>query len=134
MSTKIFVNLPVGDPARAMAFFKALGFSVEPTFTDETAACFVITPSIYLIVMTPKRFADFTKKEIANAHETTEVITALTPDSRAAVDAMMDKALAAGATQARPADDHGFIYARSFADPDGHIWEVLWMDPAKLPA
>jgi hypothetical protein len=115
--------------SRAMAFFKALGFSFDPRFTDESAACLVIAPGIYSMLITRERFADFTKKEIANAHKTTEVLTALSADSRDAVDAMMDKALAAGAAEARPPENHGFMYGRSFNDPDGHIWEIFWMDP-----
>lgn len=134
MSTQIFVNLPVESLERSMAFFKALGFSFDPRFTDASAACLVIAPGIYSMLITRARFADFTPKRIADARETTEVLTALSQDSRAAVDALMDKALAAGATEARPAEDHGFMYGRSFNDPDGHIWEVFWMDPEKIAA
>lgn len=132
MPTKIFVNLPVKDLERSMTFFKALGYTFNPQFTDDTAACMVISEDIYAMLLTHEKFRIFTKKEIADANRTTEVLTALSMDSRETVDALMDKALAAGATEARPPEDLGFMYGRAFNDPDGHIWEIFWMDPAQI--
>lgn len=130
MPTKIFVNLPVRDLARSKAFFGALGFTFNAQFTDETAACMVIADDIYAMLLTHAKFREFTPKAIADAGSTTEVLIALSRDNREAVDRTMDAALKAGATEARPGMDHGFMYERSFNDPDGHIWEVFWMDPA----
>jgi uncharacterized protein len=132
MPTKIFVNLPVRDLERSMAFFKKLGFSFNPQFTDETAACMVISDDIYAMLLTHKKFGEFTTKTIAGATKTTEVLTCLSRDSRAEVDALVDAALAAGGTKPREPADHGFMYERSFEDPDGHIWEIMWMDPSAV--
>lgn len=130
MPTKIFVNLPVRDLDRSMAFFEALGFSFNPQFSDDTAACMIISDDIYAMLLTHAKFKEFTPKDIADTGKTTEVITALSQDSREAVDRLADAALKAGGTEARPPMDHGFMYDRSFNDPDGHIWEIFWMDPA----
>ena len=130
MATKIFVNLPVKNLEKSKEFFTQLGFAINPQFSDDTAACVVISEDIYAMILTHEKFAQFTKRQIANANEVTEVITALSADSRLQVDALFDKAIKAGATQARDAEDHGFMYLRSFNDPDGHMWEVFWMDPA----
>lgn len=127
---KIFVNLPVRDLDRSIAFFKALGFVFNPQFTDETAACMVISGDIYAMLLTHEKFATFTPKAVADATKTTEVLTALSVDSRAEVDRLVEAALASGGTEARPAMDHGFMFDRSFNDPDGHIWEIFWMDPS----
>ena len=129
MTTKIFVNLPVKDLQRSMAFFEKLGFKFNPQFTDETAACMVITDDIYAMLLTHPKFKEFTKKEIADAHKMTEVLTCLAVDSNHKVDELVDKAIAAGGTEARDPQDYGFMYGRSFNDLDGHIWEVVWMDP-----
>ncbi len=130
MPTKIFVNLPVRDLDRSKSFFEALGFSFNEQFTDDTAACMVISEDIYAMLLTHAKFKEFTPKDIADTGKTTEVLTALSQDSREAVDRMAAAALKAGATEARPAADHGFMYERSFNDPDGHIWEMFWMDSA----
>jgi hypothetical protein len=132
MATKIFVNLPVKQLDRSIAFFRQLGFSFNPQFTDETAACMVITADIYAMLLTHPKFAEFTSKPIADATATTEVLTALSVDSRAEVDRIADAALRAGGTEARAPMDYGFMFGRSFNDPDGHIWEIIWMDPAQV--
>jgi uncharacterized protein len=132
MGTKVFVNLPVADLERSVAFFKKLGFAFNAQFTDATAACMVISEENYAMLLTHAKFSEFTKKPIADAHKTTEVLTCLGLESKAAVHAMVDAALAAGATKAGEPMDHGFMIQRSFNDPDGHIWEVIWMDPAAV--
>jgi len=129
MPRKIFVNLPIRNLDASMTFFKRLGFSFNPQFTDETAACMVISDDIYAMLITETRFKDFTKKQIADATKTTEVLTALSVDSKAEVDQIMDAALKAGATEANAPQDHGFMIVRSFNDLDGHIWEIFWMNP-----
>ena len=129
MTTKIFVNLPVEDLEKSKAFFAKLGYRFNPQFTDETAACMVITDNIYAMLLTKAKFKEFTKKAIADATQTTEVLTCLSVNSKAKVDEMLDAALEAGATEARDPMDYGFMYGRSFNDLDGHIWEIVWMDP-----
>ncbi len=133
MATKIFVNLPVKDLNKSKEFFNKIGFSINPQFTDETAACVVISEDIFAMILTHEKFKEFTKKEIADATKTTEVLTCLSSDSKEKVNEMVDKAIAAGATEARDPMDYGFMYARSFNDPDGHIWEVMWMDMNAAP-
>jgi uncharacterized protein len=133
VSTKIFVNLPVKDLDRSMDFFKGLGFSFNPQFTDETAASMVISDDIYAMLLTHQKFKEFTKKEIADATKTTEVLIALSMDSREKVDSFVDKALSLGATKAREPADHGFMFERSFNDLDGHIWEFFYMDMSAFP-
>jgi predicted lactoylglutathione lyase len=132
MATKIFVNLPVKDLNRSMAFFKRLGFTFNPQFTDETAACMVISDDIYAMLLTHGKFKEFTKKEIADATKTTEVLTCLSRDSRDEVNTLVDTALRAGATETREPMDHGFMFGRSFDDLDGHIWEIMYMDPSAV--
>jgi predicted lactoylglutathione lyase len=130
MSKKIFVNLPVKQLDKSMAFFKALGFTFNPQFTDETAACMVISDDIFAMLLTEAKFKDFTRKPIADATKTTEVLTALSLDSKDEVNRMFDTALKAGATEARDVTDYGSMFGRSFNDLDGHIWEIFWMDPS----
>lgn len=134
MPSKIFVNLPVKDLKRSIDFFTHLGFSFNPQFTDDKAACLVINEgSIYAMLLTEPMFKNFTKKEIADASKTTEVLIAIDADSREQVDEMVKKAVeACGSVYAKPAD-HGWMYQHSFADPDGHQWEILYMDESKLP-
>ncbi len=132
MPTKIFVNLPVKDLDKSMKFFKQLGFTFNPQFTDETAASMVISDDIYAMLLTHAKFKEFTKKEIADANKTTEVMTALALDSKEAVNEMTEKAVKAGGTEPRPPMDYGFMFGRSFEDPDGHIWEPFWMDPSHV--
>lgn len=127
--TNIFVNMVVNDLHKSMTFFKALGYTFNEQFTDETAASLVISDTIYAMLLTPEKMKQFTKKELVDAKKATEVLLALSVDSKEAVDTMINKALAAGAREQRPKEDYGFMYSRSFEDLDGHIWEILWMDP-----
>ena len=129
MATKIFVNLPVKDLKKSMDFFTKLGFSFNKQFTDKTAACMVISDDIYAMLLTYTKFKEFTPKAIADANTTTEVLTAISVDSKDKVHQLVDTALKFGATETRPAEDYGFMFGRSFNDLDGHIWEVLWMEP-----
>ena len=129
MITKIFVNLPVNDLQTSMTFFKRAGFDFNPQFTDETAACMIISEHIYAMLLTREKFKAFTTKPIADAHRTTEVLTALAVESKEEVHEIVDKAVAAGGSETRDPQDHGFMFLRSFEDPDGHIWEIFWMDP-----
>ena len=129
-NSKIFVNLPVRNLDASMEFFKKLGFTFNAQFTDDTAACMVISEHIYAMLVTHAKFKQFTPKAIADAKTSSEVLIALSLDSKAAVDTMADAALAAGGRKAREPQDHGFMYERAFEDPDGHIWEAFWMDPA----
>ncbi|HYN45605.1 MAG TPA: VOC family protein [Allosphingosinicella sp.] len=134
MSRLIFVNLPVADLTAARAFYEAIGAVNNPQFTDETAACMVFSEIIHVMLLTHDKFAQFTPKKIADAHATTEVLICISADSREAVDDITEKALAAGGKEPREAQDYGFMYSRSFEDPDGHIWEPMWMDMAAAAA
>jgi predicted lactoylglutathione lyase len=127
-ASAIFVNLPVADLKRSIAFFEALGFSFDPQFTDETAACLVLGPSHYAMLISQSRFKDFTPYPIVDALRSTEVLVALQLGSRAEVDEVTNKAFAAGGKDFRPAEDHGWMYGRAFQDLDGHIWETFVMD------
>ena len=128
MSKLIFVNLPVADLPAAKAFYKAIGATNNPQFTDDTAACMVFSDTIHVMLLTHDKFAQFTPKRIADAHATSEVLIAISADSREGVDEITEKALAAGGREAREKQDFGFMYGRSFEDLDGHIWEPMWMD------
>jgi len=129
MSKLIFVNLPISDLPRSMAFYAALGAVNNEQFTDHTAACMVFSETIHVMLLTHDKFRQFTPKTIANARETTEVLICISADSRNDVDGTLAKAEAAGGTiDVGPKQDYGFMYGRSFEDPDGHIWEVMWMD------
>jgi predicted lactoylglutathione lyase len=129
MSKMIFVNLPVSDLPRAIAFYEALGAEKNEQFTDETAACMVFSETIHAMLLTHDKFRQFTPKKIADARESTEVLICISADSRDAVDAMAASAGAAGGVMdPGPKQDYGFMYGRSFEDLDGHIWEVMWMD------
>jgi uncharacterized protein len=131
MSTQIFVNLPVKDVAAAQRFYTALGYSINPQFSGEQSAYVVISEHITAMLLSVPHFKDFTTNEIADATTTTEVIIALSAETRAAVDELADKALAAGGSEPKAPQDHGFMYVRSFTDLDGHHWEVAWMDTAQ---
>ena len=134
MATKIFVNLPVKDLKRSMDFFEKLGFTFNLQFTDEKAACLIINePNIYAMLLREDFFKTFTKKEIADSKKTTEVLIALDAESRQQVDDLVNKALAAGGSTYAEPQDHGWMYQRSFADPDGHQWELLYMDETAIP-
>jgi uncharacterized protein len=132
MSTAIFVNLPVKDLKKSMAFFEALGFTFNPQFTDDNAACMVISEHNYAMLLTHDYFKSFATKPISDAHKSTEVMIALGLESREAVDGMVDKALKAGGKEPRPKQDHGFMVQRTFEDLDGHVWEPMWMDAAQV--
>jgi predicted lactoylglutathione lyase len=133
MSTKVFVNLPVKDLKKSMSFYDALGFKNNPAFTDDTGACMVVSEEIYVMVLTEAKFKPFTPKPIADATKSTEMLVALSRDSRDAVDDMVRKAKSSGGSTYAEPKDYGFMYQHGFQDPDGHIWEVFWMDPKGIP-
>lgn len=130
MATQVFVNLPVSDLNKAVEFFTALGFTFNPDYTDENATCMIINDDAYVMLLVENFFKTFTAKDIVDAKGSTEVIMAFSADSREGVDDMYRKAIEAGGSSSQPAQDYGFMYSRSFQDLDGHLWEVMWMDPA----
>jgi uncharacterized protein len=132
MPTRIFVNLPVKDLDRSIDFFTELGFSFDSRFTDERAACLLIGENIYAMLLVEPFFKTFTQKDVVDATKGTEAIVALGVDSRERVDELAEKALAAGGRPGNDTHDEGGMYARSFQDPDGHLWEVLYMDPSAV--
>lgn len=132
MATKVFINLPVSDVERSKAFFEGLGFSFNPQFSDDKAACIVISDSIYVQLLQRDYFATFTRKAIADAHKTTEVLIALDAASREEVDQFIAKAVELGATTYAQAADHGWMYQHSFADLDGHQWEMAYVDMSQF--
>jgi hypothetical protein len=129
MASQIFLNLPVKDLNKSIDFFTKLGYTFNPQFTDENATCMIISDTIYAMLLTEPFFKGFTKKEIPDTTVSNECIIALSADSREAVDAMIAKAVEAGATTPSAPQDHGFMYGHSFTDLDGHLWEYFWMDP-----
>jgi predicted lactoylglutathione lyase len=131
-SRLIFVNLPVKDLSASMEFFRTLGFDFDEKFTDASAACMVVSEQAFVMLLEESRFSDFTSKQVADARTSTEAIVAVSAESREAVDGFADAALSAGGTSANEPMDHGFMYGRSFNDLDGHLWEVMWMDPAAV--
>ncbi|HEX7890136.1 MAG TPA: VOC family protein [Ramlibacter sp.] len=133
MGRKIFVNLPIKDMKRSQGFFRELGFTFNPQFTNEQGACMVIAEDIYAMLLVEPFFQTFTKKPIADAKKSTEVLVCLSCDSRAEVDMLVRNALAAGGTAPNPPQDHGFMYGHGFEDLDGHVWELAWMDPQAQP-
>ena len=131
MSKMIFVNLPVSDLPGSRRFLEALGAVNEPKFTDDTAACMTLSESIHVMLLTRDKFAGFTPLPIADAKAATQVLLCLSADSRESVDTTVERAVAAGGTaDPAPKQDYGVMYGRSVADPDGHIWEIMWMDAA----
>jgi hypothetical protein len=132
MSTKIFVNLPVGDLNRSVKFFRNLGFDFNAQFTDETATCMIVSEDIFVMLLTRAKFKEFTPKEICDATKSTEVLMGLSLASREKVDDMVRKAVAAGGTTYAEPKDYGFMYQHGFQDPDGHIWELIYMDPSAV--
>jgi uncharacterized protein len=128
MATQIFVNLPVKDLGKSMEFFKELGFSFNPQFTDETAACMVLGETNYVMLLTNEKFKEFTPKEICDATRSTEVLVALSCENRPRVDELVRKAVAAGGSTYNEPKDYGFMYTHGFQDLDGHIWELFHMD------
>lgn len=133
MFRQIFVNLPVKDMARSQAFFRALGLSFNQRFTNEQGACLEIGENFYAMLLVEPFFQGFTRKPVGDATKATEVILALSVDSRAEVEAVMRRAVAAGATTPNEPKDHGFMFQHGFADLDGHQWEVFWMDESAAP-
>lgn len=134
MSQSIFLNLPVADLERAKTFYQAIGFKLNLGFSDKTGACVVISDHINLMILTHPKFDSFLTLPRADTQKTTAALIALSRDNRAAVDAITEAALAAGGTEPKPATDHGFMYGRTFHDPDGNVFEPFWMDPSASPA
>lgn len=134
MAQEIYVNLPVKDLKRSRTFFTSLGFGFNEAFSNEQAICMVVSDTIYVILLVEPFFQSFIKKPISDAHQATEVLVCLSRDSRAAVDDMVTKALAAGAQAPNPKQDLGFMYSHGFEDLDGHTWELVYMDPAAAAA
>ena len=133
MSRKIFVNLPIKNMEKSQAFFKALGFSFNPQFTNEQGACMVISEDIFVMLLVEPFFQSFIKKPISDATKATEVLVCLSCESRAEVDELVAKARAAGGTVPNAPQDHGFMYGHGFDDLDGHTWELSYMDMSQVP-
>jgi uncharacterized protein len=133
MATQIFVNLPIKDMKRSQDFFKQLGFTFNPQYTNDQGACMVVSDDIYVMLLVEEFFKTFTKKPIADAKKVTEVLVCLSVESRAKVDELVAKAVAAGGSSPNPKQDHGFMYGHGFEDLDGHVWELVYMDPTQAP-
>ena len=132
MPKMIFINLPITDLARSTAFYGALGGTKNPKFSDEMSACMVFSESIYAMLLTHEKYRNFTSRPIADAHATSAALLTMSVDSRDEVNATIDRTVAAGGqADPNPEQDHGFMFGRSVQDPDGHVWEIFWMDPAK---
>lgn len=132
MATMIFVNLPVKDLNKSVEFFTKIGYQFNAQFTDENATCMIISDTIYVMLLVEPFFQTFTNKKIVDATTSTEAIICLSADSREQVDELISKAVAAGATTPRPPQDHGYMYGHGYQDLDGHLWEVMYMDPAAV--
>jgi predicted lactoylglutathione lyase len=132
MATKIFVNLPVKNLNKSIEFFTKLGFSFNQQFTDETATCMIVTDDIFVMLLTEEKFRTFTPKEICDAKKYTEALVCLSLEGRAKVDEMVRKAVAAGGSTYNEPQDHGFMYGHGFQDLDGHIWELIYMEPSAV--
>ena len=132
MTTKIFVNLPIKDLNKTIEFFTKLGFTFNPQFTDKNATCMIVGDDIFVMLLVEKFFKTFTKKEICNTTKDTEVIVALSAESREKVDEMINRVIEAGGRESREPQDHGWMYVRSFQDLDGHLWEIIYMDNVYL--
>src|SRR4051794_6861863 len=128
----LFVNIPVADLERSKAFFAKLGFSYNPMFTDETAACMLVGEHAFVMLLSRDKFAEFSKLPVGDPTTHALALFSFSVSSREEVDAVSAAALAAGATEADEAEDHGFMYSRSFFDLDNHGWQVMWMDPAAV--
>ena len=133
MATQIFVNLPVKDLKKSVEFFTKLGYTFNPQFTNENATCMIISEQIFVMLLVEKFFKTFIPAEIADATKTTESIICLSAESKQAVDELVKKAVDAGGRIYREPQDHGFMYAHSYQDLDGHLWEAAWMDPNAAP-
>ena len=132
MSRKLFVNLPVKELDRSVQFFTALGFSFNAHFTDETATCMIVSESSFVMLLTEEKFKQFTPKQLCDTTQATEVLVCLSAESRAEVDQLVAKAVAAGGSLYKEPIDFGFMYGHSFQDPDGHQWEVMFMEPEAI--
>ncbi|TLX84590.1 MAG: glyoxalase/bleomycin resistance/extradiol dioxygenase family protein [Thaumarchaeota archaeon] len=132
MAKKIFVNLPVKDLNKTVEFFTKLGFEFNPQFTDENATCMIVNKDIFIMLLVEKFFKTFTKKEICDTTKDTEVIIALSTESREKVDQMINDVIEAGGKESRKPQDHGWMYERSFQDINGHVWEIIYMDEKAL--
>lgn len=132
MATKIFVNLAVKDLKRSMDFFSSLGYTFNQQFTNEKGASLVISEDIYAMLLVEDFFKTFTDKQVCDTKTTVEALICLSADSKDKVNELVDKAIAAGGKEPRPAADHGFMYLRVFEDLDGHTWEIMWMDPGTI--
>ena len=132
MATKIFVNLPVSSLKKSMEFFTSLGFKFNAQFTDETAACMVVSDDIFVMLLTRPKFKSFTPKEICDTTKSTEVLVCLSSETRQKVDELVRKAVAAGGKTYQEPQDHGFMYGHGFQDLDGHIWELAYMEPSVI--
>ena len=133
MHKQIYVNLAVADLPRSRAFFESLGLKFEPRFSNDQGACLVLGDNLFAMLLTKDFFRTFTAKPLADPAQVTEVLLCLSCDSRAEVDDLVARALAAGGTAPRPPQDHGFMYGHGFEDPDGHVWELVYMDPDAAP-
>lgn len=133
MTTKIFVNLPVKDLNKSIQFFTKLGYTFNQQFTDETATCMVVSDTIFVMLLTEMRFKDFTKKPISDAKKQTEVLVSIQVESKEKVEDLLNKAVEAGGEIYAEAQDHGWMYLRSFADLDGHQWEIFFIDESQIP-
>jgi hypothetical protein len=133
MVSKIFINLAVKDLQKSLAFFTEIGFTFNPQFTDESAACMIIAENIFAMLVIEKRFKDFTKKEICDARKNTEVLLALNVESREKVDEIIQKAVNAGGSIYMETSDYGWMYSHNFEDLDGHQWEIFYMDESAIP-
>jgi predicted lactoylglutathione lyase len=132
MASKIFVNLPVKDLKKSIEFFTKLGFGFNQQFTDETATCMIVTEDIFVMLLTEAKFKTFTPKEICDTKKYTEALVCLSLESRAKVDETVHKAVAAGGSTYNKPVDHGFMYAHGFQDLDGHLWELIYMEPNEI--
>ena len=132
MATKIFVNLPVQDLGQSVKFFTTLGYKFNPQFTDETAACMIVSDDIYVMLLTHPKFKEFTPKAICDAAKSTEVLVCLSCESRDNVNDMVRKAVTAGGTTYAESKDYGFMFQHGFQDLDGHIWELIYIEPSAI--
>lgn len=128
----MFVNLPVTDLDRSVTFFERLGFAFNPDFTDDKATCMIVGDDAFVMLLTEEFFKTFTDRPVAEASEGTEAILAVSADSREDVDRIVDTAMESGGAASKPPMSEGGMYSRSFADPDGHLWEVIYMDMSAM--
>jgi predicted lactoylglutathione lyase len=135
MTQMIFINLPVTDLQKSMAFYEAVGATNNPQFTDDTAACMVFSETIHVMLLTHDKWRSFTSKAIPDAHQSAQVMLCLSSDTKEGVSELVEKAATSGGMpDPLPTQDFGFMFGRSFEDPDGHIWETMWMDMSAVPA